>query len=96
MMTPSPATPPLRALMLGVALCALAACNTDQSLDWDLRQSANTLNTSDAARGATGNRPLPDGRGVISYPTYQVAVAERGDTVASLAARVGLDAGVPK
>ena len=93
MMTPSRATPPLRALLLGVALSGLAACNPDQSLDWDLRQSANTLNTSDAARGATGNRPSPDGRGVISYPTYQVAVAERGDTVASLAARVGLDAG---
>jgi murein DD-endopeptidase MepM/ murein hydrolase activator NlpD len=30
---------------------------------------------------------------VISYPSYQVAVARRGDTVTSLAARVGADAG---
>jgi len=29
---------------------------------------------------------------VITYPNYQVAVAQRGDTVADLAARVGADA----
>lgn len=93
MITPIFRVLPLRALLLGVSLAGLAACTSDQSFDWDLRQSANTLNTSDAARGATGNRPSPDGRGVISYPTYQVAVAQRGDTVASLAVRIGLDAG---
>ncbi len=31
----------------------------------------------------------PDARGVITYATYQVAVARDGDTVASMAARVG-------
>jgi len=82
----------LRSLMLGAAVASLAACN-GQDLDWDLRQSANTLNTTDAARQATAAPPVPDARGVISYPTYQVAVAQRGDTVASLAARIGLDAG---
>lgn len=31
----------------------------------------------------------PDARGVITYATYQVAVAREGDTIATLAARVG-------
>ena len=37
-------------------------------------------------------RPAPDQRGVISYPGYQVAIARQGDTVASIAARLGLNA----
>ncbi len=36
-------------------------------------------------------RPDPDERGVITYSTYQVMVARNGDTVASMAQRVGLD-----
>ena len=91
---PATLSPPhhlLRALLLGTALATLAACG-DQPVDWDLRQSENVPGTSDAARNATASRPAPDARGVISYPTYQVAVAERGDTVASMAARVGLPA----
>jgi murein DD-endopeptidase MepM/ murein hydrolase activator NlpD len=50
------------------------------------------FNTADAARAATAPRPAPDNRGIISYPNYQVAVAQRGDTLATLAARVGLPA----
>ena len=87
----APLPPVFRALLAGVALSTLAACN-DQPLDWDLRQSPNTPSTSEAARTAVADRPAPDGRGVISYPTYQVAVAERGDTVAGMAARIGLPA----
>ncbi|MFT4149233.1 MAG: peptidoglycan DD-metalloendopeptidase family protein [Paracoccaceae bacterium] len=47
--------------------------------------------TADAARTATAARPQADARGVLSYPGYQVAVARRGDTVASVASRVGLN-----
>ncbi|MEE9455141.1 MAG: peptidoglycan DD-metalloendopeptidase family protein [Paracoccaceae bacterium] len=36
------------------------------------------------------NRPQPDGRGVITYETYQVMVARSGDTVGAMAGRVGL------
>jgi murein DD-endopeptidase MepM/ murein hydrolase activator NlpD len=50
------------------------------------------FNTADAARATTAPRPDPDDRGVISYPNYQVAVAQRGDTLAALARRVGLPA----
>ncbi|MEM1129582.1 MAG: LysM peptidoglycan-binding domain-containing M23 family metallopeptidase [Pseudomonadota bacterium] len=37
-------------------------------------------------------RPTPDARGVISYPNYQVAVAQSGDTITTMAARLGVDA----
>ena len=40
----------------------------------------------------TAPRPEPDDRGVLTYPTYQVAVARDGDTVASIAERVGVPA----
>lgn len=92
-----PAYPVLRALGLTTALVALAACTPGggtgggggRAFDWDLR-GGNGLDTSDAALQATAARPAPDARGVISYPGYQVAVARRGDTVSTVAARVGL------
>lgn len=40
----------------------------------------------------TSDRPRADSRGLITYPSYQVAVARRGDTVADVATRVGLPA----
>lgn len=86
----------LRAIGLTTALLALGACTGGQpgmlsDLDWDFRGGANTLDTTDAARQATAARPSPDANGVISYPGYQVALARRGDTVGSVAARVGLN-----
>lgn len=85
----------LRALCLTTALATLAACtggsNPMANLDWDLRSGNGALDTTGAARQATAARPAPDGRGVISYPDYQVAVARRGDTAASIAARTGLN-----
>ena len=72
-------------------LALLTACS--EPLDLDLRGKLNGgFNTADAARAATAPRPQPDNRGIISYPNYQVAVAQRGDTLAQLAARVGLPA----
>lgn len=75
------------------AILVLGACQ--QPLDFDLRGafSENALSTSEAARNATAARPTPDNRGVIAYPGYQVAVARRGDTVQSVGARIGMDAG---
>ena len=37
-------------------------------------------------------RPEPDGRGVITYPNYQVVVARQGDTLTDVANRIDLGA----
>ncbi|MFZ1470466.1 MAG: M23 family metallopeptidase [Paracoccaceae bacterium] len=81
----------LLALSLGGSLMALTACSTVplDNLDWDLRGGAG--NTSEEARQSTATKPVPDGNGVLSYPGYQLAAARRGDTVASLAGRLGLN-----
>ncbi|MDR0807632.1 MAG: M23 family metallopeptidase [Gemmobacter sp.] len=89
--TDRPHSSRLTALGLGTALVLLAGCSGGgQPFDWDLRPGGPS--TADAARSAMAARPMPDARGVISYPGYQVAVARRGDSVASVAARVGVDA----
>lgn len=75
-------------IIASAPLALLAACTGP--VDLDLREGA--FGTSQAALSATADRPKPDARGVISYPSYQVAVAQRGDTVADVAARVGLPA----
>lgn len=81
-----------RHLALGAGLgLLLAAC--DRPVDSDLRGAfGNAPSTTEAARGAEAERPEPDDRGIISYPGYQVAVAQRGDTLAKLATRIGADA----
>lgn len=61
-------------------------------LDFDLRGGVGGLDTGQINQQPAAQRPSPDSRGVISYPGYQVAVAQQGDTVASLAARIGLPA----
>ncbi len=82
----------LRAAALLGAAFSLAAC--EGGLDLDLRGNfGNAMSTAEAAKTATAQRPRPDDRGILSYPNYQVAVAKRGDTLASLAARIGTDAG---
>lgn len=78
-------------LMAGTAFALLAGC--DKPLDIDIRGAfGGAFNTADAARAVTAPRPKPDNRGIISYPTYQVAVARRGDTLQTLADRIGADA----
>ncbi|MEM7470887.1 MAG: LysM peptidoglycan-binding domain-containing M23 family metallopeptidase [Pseudomonadota bacterium] len=79
---------PVVALGFGLSACD-SINNSIANLDFDLRGGAGALDTSDAARQATLARPEPDARGVISYPNYQVAVARRGDTAATVASRVG-------
>ena len=78
-----------RKLTMTCALLALSACS---GFDPDMRGYTSLgFDTRDAAQTATQPRPTPDSRGVISYPNYQVAVAQNGDTVATIARRAGVD-----
>ena len=70
-------------------LLNIGSCGVLNNLDFDLR--GNEYDTSDAVRKAMKTRPLPDNRGIISYATYEVAVARKGDTIKSIAGRLGLD-----
>ncbi|WP_336512134.1 peptidoglycan DD-metalloendopeptidase family protein [Pseudaestuariivita rosea] len=80
-----------RAILMGGALLALAAC--DEPLDLDLRDLAKSdADTTAAVQGRTASRPPVDDRGIISYPNYQVVVARRGDTVTDIANRIGVPA----
>ncbi|MEZ5778480.1 MAG: peptidoglycan DD-metalloendopeptidase family protein [Paracoccaceae bacterium] len=81
----------LRSACLGAGILTLAACDPDGNFDLDMRGLGGGLDTTAAANQAQA-RPSPDARGIISYPGYQVAVARRGDTVESVAARIGLPA----
>ncbi|MEM7488462.1 MAG: peptidoglycan DD-metalloendopeptidase family protein [Pseudomonadota bacterium] len=80
------------AIIMGAG--ALAACGGPEGpgLDFDLRGGAGTVDTSDAVNGGAAARPEPDANGLITYPNYQVAVARRGDTVDTVAQRIGFPA----
>ncbi len=82
---------PLRLMMTTGAIALLAACEGGLP-DFDLRDMGNGFDTSEAVANLP-DRPAADDRGVISYPNYQVAVARSGDNVASVATRIGLNAG---
>lgn len=85
---------PMR-IMRGLPIVGMVAVTTacTNGFDFDLRPAHNSLSTAAAAQNArTAPRPEPDARGVIAYPTYQVALARRGDTVADVAKRIGLPA----
>ncbi len=74
-------------LLCSTAAIALSACG---DFDLDMRRADNGFSTSEAARQATAARPRADARGVITYPDYQVVVARRDDTVATVAQRIGM------
>ncbi|PTW47155.1 LysM peptidoglycan-binding domain-containing M23 family metallopeptidase [Rhodovulum kholense] len=78
---------PARLLALGLGMTLVAGC--ESGWDYDFR---NLGNNPEPPRVEAAPRPEPDQRGVISYPTYQVAVARRGDRLSDVAARVGLPA----
>ena len=70
----------------------LSACGNSPLKNFDFDFRGNSFDTSDAALQATQSRPQADELGIINYPTYQVAIARRGDTVESMAIRLGQDA----
>ncbi len=74
--------------LAATSVLALSACA--DGFDMDMRDLSGGFDTTDATRLATDPRPEPDARGVITYPNFQVAVAEQGDTIVTLADRLGL------
>ena len=82
-----------RTLMTTAALAMLASCaeNPFEGFDMDLRDLGDGFDTS-AAVANLPERPVPDDRGVISYPNYQVVLAQRDDTIRTIAARLNLNA----
>jgi murein DD-endopeptidase MepM/ murein hydrolase activator NlpD len=77
-------------LLIGASALALTACVNTNELDWDLR--AGSGDTTAAARQATAPAPTADANGIISYPDYQMAAARRGETVSTMASRLGISA----
>lgn len=78
--------PKRAALILGLVL-PVSACETGYGTIDNLFRSEPR---ADIAAQPTLPRPGPDSRGVITYNSYQVMVARDGDTIASMAQRVGL------
>ena len=72
-------------------LWMLTACENSALSNFDLDFRGNSFDTSDAALQATQSRPKANELGIISYPTYQIAVARRDDTIESMAERLGQD-----
>lgn len=75
---------PAGAILLS-ATVALTGCNAMKSP----LGGGDTAPVAAPAPQPTVPNLAPDSRGVITYATYQVAVARQGDTMATVAARVG-------
>lgn len=86
-------------LAKSAAVLTMAGCASSQSPD---RASVEIKGSDPAAAASTpapGQAPAtapvnigPDANGIVSYDGYQAAVARSGDTVASVARRIGLSA----
>ncbi|MEE8455793.1 MAG: LysM peptidoglycan-binding domain-containing M23 family metallopeptidase [Limibaculum sp.] len=80
----------VRILAQTAAVLAVAGCVSTQSPD----RVAVEIKGSDPAATAPAApaSTVPDARGIVAYDGYQAAVARSGDTVASVARRIGLSA----
>ncbi|MDG1504689.1 MAG: peptidoglycan DD-metalloendopeptidase family protein [Planktomarina sp.] len=85
-----------------LAATALTGCTN--SFGMDVRdQFGGILDTTSVAANAVADRPKPDARGVLTFPSYQVVLARAGDRIEDIATRIGVDAdrlgqfnGIPK
>jgi len=76
----------LNSAALMIAALALSGCAGGlPQLDFDFRNNGISSGVAEVAA-----RPEPDANGLITYPSYQVAVARQGDTVGTVANRIGL------
>jgi len=80
-----------RFALKGAALSVVLLAGCENGVDLGgLGASGFNLNDPSVAGVATSPAPKADSRGLISYPTYQVAEARQGDNVAAVANRLGL------
>ena len=76
----------LKYFALTATIALLSGCADGlPELDFDFRNNGISNGVGEVA-----SRPEPDANGLISYPSYQVAVARQGDTVSTVAGRIGL------
>lgn len=78
-----------KVLMTTAAIGFMGACTAP--FDFDMRDLVKGFDTTEAVTDLP-SRPKPDNRGVISYPNYQVVVAQNDDTMGTIAKRLGLNA----
>ena len=76
--------------VFGMTLPLLAACGGPAGFDFDFRGNGVSPGIQSTETAA---RPEPDQFGLITYPNYQVVVANRGDTITGIANRIGMDPG---
>lgn len=72
-------------IAIGLSIPLLAGC-VPADFDFDMRPER----ISTRGAGEAAPRPAPDANGLITYDSYQMVVAQRGDTVADVAARIGM------
>ena len=72
-------------IAIGLSIPLLAGC-VPADFDFDMRPER----ISTRGAGEAAPRPAPDANGLITYDSYQMVVARRGDTVADVAARIGM------
>ncbi len=82
-----------RGLAQTAAVLAIAGCVSTQPSDRAAVEikGSDPATTAPAAPAAPAST-VPDANGIVTYDGYQAAVAQSGDTVASVARRVGLSA----
>ena len=78
-------------ILLGLSATLLAACDQPGAFDFDFRNNGISGPAAPAVDAETAPRPEADEFGLITYPTYQVVVARRGDSLADVANRIGMD-----
>ncbi len=86
----TPKSAKFRLILISSSILALGACS---GFNYDLRDNfGDAFSTSGGRTNDVQNLPAPDDRGIVSYPSYQVVLARRGETVTQVADRLGLDA----
>lgn len=78
-------------ILVGVAAFSLSGCVQNPNGGFGLAMPG--FGASQQAQATAQPRPAPDQRGVISFPSFQVVVAQAGETARSIGTRLGINGG---